>query len=103
VAAGEGAEELVIEIVPVGDNHNGRVLHARMEHDLSGEEDHCQAFSRSLGVPDDATSPVTFRPGRGDRAPDSVLDCMVLVVPCHLLHHRSIVIDLEDDVIPNQV
>ena len=57
----ERSEQLVIEIVSVGDYHNGRVLHHRVGDDLSGVERHEQALSGALCVPDYADAPVTLR------------------------------------------
>ena len=52
LAAGEGAEELVVEVVAVREHHQGRVLHARLHDHATGVECHCQALSRTLRMPD---------------------------------------------------
>ena len=57
-AAREGAEELVVEVVAVGQHDDGRVLHRRFADDPPGVERHRQALARALGVPDDADAPV---------------------------------------------
>jgi hypothetical protein len=53
LAARERAEELIVQIVPVGQYHDGRVLHRRFADDPPGVERHRQALARALGVPDD--------------------------------------------------
>jgi hypothetical protein len=58
LAAGERAEELVVEVVAVGEHDQGRVLHRRLADDAPGVEGHGQALARALRVPDDANAPV---------------------------------------------
>ena len=58
LAAGEGAEELVVEVVAVGEDDDGRVRHRRVQDDAAGVEGHRQALARALRVPDDADAPV---------------------------------------------
>ena len=58
LAAGEGAEELVVQIVAVGQHHDGRVLHRRLADDGAGVEGHSQALAGALGVPDDADAAI---------------------------------------------
>ena len=52
-AAVELAEELVVEIIAVGQDDDGRVLHGWVLGDSSGVEEHREALARTLGVPDD--------------------------------------------------
>jgi len=83
----EGAEELVVEIVAVGEHDDRRVLHARVEDQLPRVEDHRQALAGALGVPDDTDASIATL-ARGarrlfDRAPDRV----ELMVGGHLLLH----------------
>ena len=59
LAARKGAEELVVEVVAVGEHDEGRVLHHRLADDAAGVESHGQAFARALGVPDHADTPVS--------------------------------------------
>ena len=54
LAAGEGAEELVVQIVAVGDDHDGRVGHGWMEDQATGVEGHGEALAGALRVPDHA-------------------------------------------------
>ncbi len=58
LAAREGAEELVVEVVAVGEHDDGRVLHRRLADDAAGVERHRQALARALRVPDHADPPV---------------------------------------------
>ena len=57
-ATGEGAEKLVVEIVAVGEDDDGRVLHRRVQDHAAGVEGHRQALAGALRVPDDADAPV---------------------------------------------
>ena len=54
VGARKGGEELIIEVVAIRENHDGRVLHGWLEDQLAGVEHHRQALARALGVPDNA-------------------------------------------------
>ena len=45
VAAAEGAEELVVHVIPAGDDDQARVLHRRLEHDPPGVERHREALA----------------------------------------------------------
>ena len=58
LAAREGAEELVVEVVAVGQDDDGRVLHRRLARDRAGVEGHRQALARALRVPHDADAAV---------------------------------------------
>ena len=49
---GEGVEELVVEVVAVGDDDDGGIVEG--QHDFAGVEDHRERFAAALGVPDDA-------------------------------------------------
>jgi len=53
-AARESGEELVVEVVAVGEDDEGWVLHGRALDDAGGVEEHGEAFAGALGVPDDA-------------------------------------------------
>ena len=64
-AAREGGEELVVEVVAVGQHDDGGVLHRRLADDAPGIEGHGQALARALGVPDDADAPVARRAAGG--------------------------------------
>src|SRR5437867_2516260 len=49
------AEPVLRAVRLVGDDHNRRVLHLRLLHQLSNETRHRDAFARALRMPDDAT------------------------------------------------
>src|SRR5215831_10697351 len=53
-AARKGREQLVVEIIAVGDHDDGRVFHRRVQDQPPGVEGHRQALARALRVPDDA-------------------------------------------------
>ena len=57
-AAREGAEELVVEVVAVGEHDERRVRHRRVQDHAAGVEGHRQALAGALRVPDDADAPV---------------------------------------------
>ena len=57
-APGEGAEELVVQVVTVGEYDDGGVFHVRVPYQGAGVEGHGQALARALVVPDDSDSPV---------------------------------------------
>ena len=59
LTAREGAEELLIEVVAVGEHDDGRVLHRRLADDASGVKGHRQALARALRMPDHPYPPVT--------------------------------------------
>ena len=43
--AGEGTEELVVKVVAVSENDDGRILHSRFEYDCPGVEGHGQTLA----------------------------------------------------------
>ena len=61
-SGGEGVEELVVEVVAVGDHDDGRVGQARLTDQRAGQHQHGQRLARALGVPDHAAATVA-RPG----------------------------------------
>ena len=124
LAAGERAEELIVEIVTVRQHHDRRVLHHRLARDPSGVEGHGQAFARALGVPHDSDAPIAgiaarqanrpvgasvpvrvsrpLHPGRPQRLAHGRLNCMELVIPGHYLGQLAAAVVLEDDEVPDQ-
>src|SRR4051812_42428947 len=58
VAPAERTEELVIEVIPVGQDDQRRVLHFRGKDDLPCVKNHRQRLPTALRVPDDADAPV---------------------------------------------
>ena len=79
-AHGESAEQLVVQIVAVGDDNDGRVFHRRFTHQLPGVESHQQALPRTLGVPDHPCPAVTAGPAGLHRAGHGPLHGMELVI-----------------------
>ena len=124
-AAGERAEELVVEVVAIRQHDDRRVLHRRLADDPPGVERHGQALARALGVPDDADPAITgfaarsppgftaeapfahvgafsLQPGRSQRLVDGRLRRVELVVSRHLLGQPAAAVVLEDDEVPHQ-
>ncbi|WPL16087.1 hypothetical protein Thiowin_01024 [Thiorhodovibrio winogradskyi] len=54
----ESGEQLIIQIIAVGDDHDGWIGHGRVAHQLADVEGHQQAFAGALGVPDHADAAV---------------------------------------------
>ena len=120
-AAREGGEELVVEVVAVGQHHHGRVCHRRLADDATGVERHGEALARTLGMPDDADPPVArratrpaaglvaaaFFPGDDQSRPlqfgraqglgHGRADRVELVITGHLLGEYATPVVLEDD------
>ena len=57
----EGGEQLVVEVVAVGQHDDGGVSHRRVACDAACVERHRQALARALRVPDHADAPVAGR------------------------------------------
>src|SRR5690606_34515061 len=49
---GESTEKLVVQVVAVGDDDYGGILHRRVADDFAGVEHHREALARALGMPD---------------------------------------------------
>jgi len=100
MAGREGAEQLVVQVQPVGEDDQRRVGHPRLLHELAGVERHREALAAALRVPDDADAMVLL-----DRA-DGGLHCLVhgpvLMVRGHLLGHARAV-SLEDVEVADEV
>ena len=58
VLADSRAEELVIQVIAVGQHDDGGVFHGQLADDAPGIEDHSQTFARPLRVPDHTDAPV---------------------------------------------
>ena len=109
-AAREGREQLVVQIVAVGQHDDGGVLHGWLSDDASGVERHRQALARPLGVPDHADPPVAAgaarlaarQRGRAQRLGDGGLHGVKLVIPRHLLHQVPAAVVLEHDEVADQ-
>ena len=123
-AAREGREQLIVEVVAIGQHDDGGVLHRGLPDDASRVERHRQALARPLGVPDHADPPVASRAarlaarlvaalrvaigdrllqcGRAQRFSDGGLHGVELVVPRHLLHQVPAAVVLEHDEVAHQ-
>ena len=124
-AARERAEQLVVEVVAVGQHDEGGVVHRRLANDAPGIEGHGQALAGALRVPDDADAPVARlaarlaarlvaprRLGHAHRFPlqlggaqgfgDRRLHRVELVVARHLLDQRAAAVVLEHDEVAQQ-
>ena len=123
-ATREGREELVVEIVAVGEHHDGRILERGMQNQSARVEGHRQALPRTLRVPHDADPPI---PGlcvslgtrgieagkrlladsialarRTQRLLDGDIDRMELVITGHLLDELAGPFVLEDEEVAQQ-
>ena len=56
--AREGAKELIVEIVAVGDDDDGGVFHGGMQDQPPCVKRHAETLARALRVPDDADAVV---------------------------------------------
>jgi len=126
LAPRERAEELVVEVVAVGEHNDGRVSHRRLTDDAPGVEGHRQALTRTLRVPDHADAAVAR--GAARRAarlvvagllthtrrcavqlgsPQRLAHCHLhgveLVVARHLLRHVPAAVVLKHDEVAHQV
>ena len=61
LASGEGAKELVVQVVAVGQHNDGGVGHGPLADDAPGIKGHAQALARALSVPNHADAPVARR------------------------------------------
>ena len=124
LAAGEGAEELVVEVVAVGQHHDGRVVHSRLSYDGAGVEGHRQALAGTLRVPDHADPTVTgfstrhparfimtfphfgnlltLKLGRAQGLVHRDAHRVELVIPRHLLDQRAAAVVLEHDEVADE-
>jgi len=84
---GEGVEELIVQVVAIGEDDQRWVFHRRVLDDLSGVEQHGQALAAALGVPHHAHALVAVRSRRAHRALDGLVDGVVLVIGGDLLDH----------------
>ncbi len=125
LASGEGAKELVIQIVAVGQHDDGGVGHGPLADDAPGIKGHAQALTRALSMPDHADAPVArratglsarlledgffFEPlvrltqlGRAQGLGDCHLNRVKLMVTRHLLDQHAATVILVDAEIPDQ-
>src|SRR6266481_480188 len=102
LAAGEGAEELAIEVDSVGEHHQGGVFHLWVLDQLAGIENHGETFAAALRMPDHAGAAVAAN-GRGfDRAFHGFIDGMKLVVTSHFFVELTAIV-LKDNEIADEI
>ena len=77
-AFGKLTEKLVIQIVPVSDDHNGRTLHLFLQK--MSIKHHRQGFSRTLSVPEYTAASVSISPGGSDRRGHRFADGKILMI-----------------------
>jgi hypothetical protein len=102
LAFGEGGVELVIQVVAVGEHHQGRVGQGRMLDDFTGVEGHGEAFARPLGMPDYPRPLVALDRGGADGGFYGFVDGVVLVVARHFFG-EGFAVALEDGEVADQV
>ena len=88
---GKHSEQLTVEVIAVGDDHDGRVLHRRFLHDARGKAGHGDALSAALRVPDDAALVRSTRARCRDDLNDGKPHRMELVVASNLLDDAAII------------
>ena len=99
--AGEGAIDLVVEIEPIGDHHEGPIA-GNFAQGFLGEEHHREAFAAALGMPEDAEAAVFFDFSIAAQIAQGLLDAEILMVLGNdLLGALAAVV--EEDVIFDQV
>ena len=102
VTAAERAVELVVQVVAVGDDDDGRVLQLGLGDDLAGVEGHRQALAAALRVPHHADAPVARLVDGAHRLCDRLVDRPELVIGGHLLGDGRPVV-FEDHEVPDEV
>jgi hypothetical protein len=126
LAAREGAEELIVQVIAIGEDDDRGVRHQRLADHTPGIESHGQALARALRMPDHADAPVAWTTtgalsrlvatarlrdpiGRllearcPQRLGHSDVHGMELMVTSHLLHGGSATRVLEDNEMPHEV
>jgi hypothetical protein len=81
----ERAEQLIGQIVAIGDHHDRRVLRRRLVDHAARVERHRERLARALGVPDDADLAIAAGPGRAHGLLDRLAHRADLVIPGELL------------------
>ena len=99
LAKAERAEQLVVEVVAVGQHDERRVRHRRVLDDLAGVECHQQALARALGVPDHADLAVTARRRRFQRAGHGAAHRVELVVACEDFDDFTVLVAEDDEIL----
>ncbi len=79
-AQAERAEQLVVEVVAVGQDDERRIGQRRTAHGEAGEERHQEALAGALRVPDDADLAVAIGAGGGNRLRQRLAAAVQLVI-----------------------
>lgn len=91
----KGVADLLVQLVPVGEDHDGGRT-GKLPADLLGEEEHGIALAAALGVPEHAQLAVVQLPGRVGL--DRLVDAQVLVVASKDLGGAAAGVVIEDEV-----
>src|SRR5262249_31801716 len=86
----ESTIKLAIQIVPVRDHDNSRVVHLWRRHDYAGVKAHRYALARSLCVPDNTGLAITVDGAK--RAFDRFFNGVILVIGGDLLNCPSVLL-----------
>ena len=91
----KGVADLLVQFIPVGEDHDGGRT-GKLPADLLGEEEHGIALAAALGVPEHAQLAVIELPGRVGL--DRLVDAQVLVVAGQNLGSAAAGVVIEDEV-----
>ena len=89
----EHPKQLPIQVVAVGDNHDGGVLHRGFLHHTGGKAGHGDALAAALGVPHHTALAGGTRSGCGHHFFDGGAHGVELVVACNLLDELTVVLE----------
>src|ERR1035437_6077051 len=89
MTACKSSKELVVEVVPVRDDNQSRVLHRRVQHNATCVKHHRQALTRTLSMPDDTDPLIAAGTSRPQGRFQCEIDRVVLVIAGHLLTQCS--------------
>ncbi len=84
-AGGKRTKKLIVQIVPVGENYQRGIGHRGVLDDFAGIERHREALAAALRMPHHARTAVSFDGCGVQRAFDSLVDGMELVIARDLL------------------
>ena len=90
---GEDTEQLAVEVIAVGDDNDGRVLHRRFLHHAGGKAGHGDALAAALRMPDHATFLTATRARGSNILVDGGAYGVELVIPGDLLNQRAVILE----------